>query len=102
MLAFVVPVIGVGLRIAFCGIDDEGTLPLGKLAVRQDVDTLVADQPYLETTGSGNAMRVRRKGAAPARKTTGKAPAKGQDTPTVKQTVKRTARKAAAKATNKS
>ena len=28
------------------------------------LSTLVADQPYLETTGSGNAMRVRRKGAA--------------------------------------
>ena len=27
------------------------------------LSTLVADQPYLETTGSGNAMRVRRKGA---------------------------------------
>lgn len=28
------------------------------------LSTLVADQPYLETSGSGNAMRVRRKGAA--------------------------------------
>jgi uncharacterized protein (TIGR00288 family) len=27
------------------------------------LSTLVADQPYLETSGSGNAMRVRRKGA---------------------------------------
>jgi uncharacterized protein (TIGR00288 family) len=30
------------------------------------LSTLVADQPYLETSGSGNAMRVRRKGAAKA------------------------------------
>ena len=28
------------------------------------LSTLVTDQPYLETSGSGNAMRVRRKGAA--------------------------------------
>jgi uncharacterized protein (TIGR00288 family) len=38
------------------------------------LSTLVADQPYLETSGSGNAMRVRRKGAAKtAAKETGKA-----------------------------
>jgi uncharacterized protein (TIGR00288 family) len=30
------------------------------------LSTLVADQPYLETSGSGNAMRVRRKGAGKA------------------------------------
>jgi len=38
------------------------------------LSTLVADQPYLETTGTGNAMRVRRKGAA---REAAKAEAKG-------------------------
>ncbi len=44
------------------------------------LSTLVADQPYLETSGSGNAMRVRRKGAAKAAakaKAQAKAPAEG-------------------------
>lgn len=46
------------------------------------LSTLVADQPYLETTGSGNAMRVRRKGAAPGRakaKAAEKAPEKASE-----------------------
>ena len=60
--------------------DDEGWVPLptlGNQLIRTHpsfdartfagpgarLSTLVAEQPYLETTGSGNAMRVRRKGA---------------------------------------
>jgi uncharacterized protein (TIGR00288 family) len=44
------------------------------------LSTLVTDQPYLETSGSGNAMRVRRKGAAKeaASKAAPKAAAKGE------------------------
>lgn len=45
------------------------------------LSTLVADQPYLETSGTGNQMRVRRKGTAPARaraKAPEKAPEKAQ------------------------
>ncbi len=43
------------------------------------LSTLVADQPYLETTGSGNAMRVRRKGAGKlAAKAEGKAEKKAE------------------------
>jgi hypothetical protein len=45
MLALVVPVVGVGLRIAFLGVDDERPLPLGELAVGHDVDALVTDEP---------------------------------------------------------
>lgn len=48
------------------------------------LSTLVADQPYLETSGSGNAMRVRRKGAA-----------KAATQPAVKQSQKRPSKKAA-------
>ncbi|RYB92552.1 NYN domain-containing protein [Nocardioides glacieisoli] len=44
------------------------------------LSTLVTDQPYLETSGSGNAMRVRRKGAVKeaASKAAPKAAAKGE------------------------
>ena len=70
--------------------DDEGWVPLptlGNQLIRTHpsfdartfagpgarLSTLVTDQPYLETTGTGNAMRVRRKGGAPAKKAAGKA-----------------------------
>ncbi len=33
VLALVVPVVGIGLRIALLGVADEGALPLGELAV---------------------------------------------------------------------
>ncbi|QFT08283.1 hypothetical protein FIV05_31330 (plasmid) [Labrenzia sp. THAF191a] len=45
MLTLVVPPVGIGLRIAFAGIDDERSFSLGELAVRHDVDALVAYQP---------------------------------------------------------
>ena len=64
--------------------DDEGWASLGALGNQLNrthpsfdartfggsaarLSTLVADQPYLETSGSGNGMRVRRKGNAPAK-----------------------------------
>ncbi|GAA5109214.1 hypothetical protein GCM10023339_09040 [Alloalcanivorax gelatiniphagus] len=78
--------------------DDEGWASLGALGNQLNrthpsfdartfggsaarLSTLVADQPYLETSGTGNQMRVRRKGTAPARakaKTPEKAPDKAQ------------------------
>ncbi len=59
------------------------------------LSTLVADQPYLETAGSGNAMRVRRKGAA---KEAAKEAAKATQAPKAPKTTKATqAPKAAAK-----
>lgn len=64
--------------------DDEGWASLGALGNQLNrthpsfdartfggsaarLSTLVAAQPYLETSGAGNGMRVRRKGTAPAR-----------------------------------
>ncbi len=64
--------------------DDEGWVSLGALGNQLNrthpsfdartfggsaarLSTLVEDQPYLETSGTGNQMRVRRKGNAPAR-----------------------------------
>ena len=90
--------------------DDEGWVPLptlGNQLIRTHpsfdartfagpgarLSTLVSDQPYLETSGSGNAMLVRRKGAAAARKTPAKASPKEAAKPTVSQTAKRPAKK---------
>ena len=84
--------------------DDEGwaTLPaLGNQLIRTHpsfdarnfagpgarLSTLVTAQPYLETSGSGNAMRVRLKGTAPKQ--------------TAKQTTKQTAKKATKKTATK-
>lgn len=66
------------------------------------LSTLVADQPYLETTGSGNAMRVRRKGIAPSRgkaKAADTTPDKASDKASEKVPEK-TAEKASGKATD--
>ncbi len=72
------------------------------------LSTLVAAQPYLETSGSGNGMRVRLKGTAPTKtstkttakttakttpQTTAKAPAKAE---TATRPAKKTAKKVAA------
>jgi uncharacterized protein (TIGR00288 family) len=45
------------------------------------LSTLVAAQPYLETSGTGNAMRVRLKGSAPTKPPARKAPVKKTATP---------------------
>ena len=101
--------------------DDEGwaTLPaLGNQLIRTHpsfdarnfagpgarLSTLVTAQPYLETSGSGNAMRVRLKGTAPKRQTKGK-PAEEVAEPTqqtAQQTTKKAPRKAAKKTAEKS
>lgn len=66
------------------------------------LSTLVTAQPYLETSGSGNAMRVRLKGAAPrkqadkqAEKPADKQPDKQADKQAPKQTDKQPAEKTA-------
>jgi uncharacterized protein (TIGR00288 family) len=56
------------------------------------LSTLIAEQPYLETSGAGNAMRVRRKGSAA--KAAARTPDQPPVTPIVKQTEKRVAKKA--------
>lgn len=75
--------------------DDEGWATLGALGNQLNrthpsfdartfggsaarLSTLVADQPYLETSGTGNQMRVRRKGTTPAKART-KAPEKASE-----------------------
>ena len=75
--------------------DDEGWASLGALGNQLNrthpsfdartfggstarLSTLVEDQPYLETSGTGNQMRVRRKGTAPGR-SRAKAPEKAPD-----------------------
>lgn len=96
--------------------DDEGWASLGALGNQLNrthpsfdartfggsaarLSTLVADQPYLETSGTGNQMRVRRKGTAPARakakaadKTPDKTPDKAADEATAKTPKKATAK----------
>ncbi|WP_299925832.1 NYN domain-containing protein [uncultured Nocardioides sp.] len=92
--------------------DDEGWASLGALGNQLNrthpsfdartfggsaarLSTLVADQPYLETSGTGNSMRVRRKGTASTKapgKTAAKTAAK-----TVAKTVAKTAAKTGAK-----
>lgn len=45
MVAFVVPVVGIGGGVALLRVADERSLSFGQLAVGQDVDAFVADQP---------------------------------------------------------
>lgn len=93
--------------------DDEGWASLGALGNQLNrthpsfdartfggsgarLSTLVAAQPYLETSGSGNGMRVRLKGTAPT-----KTPAKAKtatkaETRTATRPAKKTAKKVAA------
>ena len=52
------------------------------------LSTLVADQAYLETSGSGNALRVRLKGAPAARRAAEKGAEKGAEKATEKGTDK--------------
>jgi uncharacterized protein (TIGR00288 family) len=102
--------------------DDEGWATLGALGNQLNrthpsfdartfggsaarLSTLVDDQPYLETSGSGNQMRVRRKGNAPARAKTrapeaapDKAPDRAPAKSTARSTTRSTAKKAATKA----
>ena len=63
------------------------------------LSTLVTDQPYLETTGEGNAMRIRLKGQRPAKKEPARSePAKKE--PAKREPAKKTpAKKAAPKKT---
>ncbi|MDT0185387.1 NYN domain-containing protein [Microbacterium sp. ARD31] len=60
------------------------------------LSTLVSAQPYLETSGSGNAMRVRLKGSAPRQQAKGRQPAQKSTAP--KSTAQKSAAKAPAKA----
>lgn len=100
--------------------DDEGWASLGALGNQLNrthpsfdartfggsgarLSTLVAAQPYLETSGTGNGMRVRLKGTGPT-KTPAKTPAKGSAKAQAKtpaataetRPAKKTAKKAAA------
>lgn len=100
--------------------DDEGWASLGALGNQLNrthpsfdartfggsgarLSTLVAAQPYLETSGAGNGMRVRLKGTGPT-KTPAKTPAKGSAKAQAKapaaaaetRPAKKTAKKAAA------
>lgn len=87
--------------------DDEGWASLGALGNQLNrthpsfdartfggsgarLSTVVAAQPYLETSGAGNGMRVRLKGTAPAR-TPAKTPAAKADKGTAKKTAKKAA-----------
>ena len=114
--------------------DDEGWASLGALGNQLNrthpsfdartfggstarLSTLVEDQPYLETSGTGNQMRVRRKGTmpararktpekapekAPAKKVAAKAPAKAQKDPKAQEpTREQVQEKAPAKAAAK-
>lgn len=60
------------------------------------LSTLVSAQPYLETSGSGNAMRVRLKGSAPRQQAKGRQSAQKSTAP--KSTAQKSAAKAPAKA----
>ena len=94
--------------------DDEGWASLGALGNQLNrthpsfdartfggsaarLSTLVAEQPYLETSGTGNSMRVRRKGTAPT-KSPGKTPAKSTATTTAKAAAKVPAKSAGTEA----
>ncbi len=60
------------------------------------LSTLVSAQPYLETSGSGNALRVRLKGSAPRQQAKGRQPAQKSTAP--KSAAQKSAAKAPAKA----
>ncbi len=45
MPVLVVPPVGIADRVAFIRIDHEGALTLGELAVGEEIDALIADQP---------------------------------------------------------
>ena len=103
--------------------DDEGWASLGALGNQLNrthpsfdartfggsgarLSTLVAAQPYLETSGSGNGMRVRLKGTAPTKpptRTAAKPPAAKAATRPAKKTAKKaaTAQQASEPATRK-
>ena len=68
------------------------------------LSALVAEQPYLETTGQGNTSRIRLKGKQSARKAAAKAPAKAPEKTAEKapeKAAEKTPRKAAEKAPEK-
>ena len=59
------------------------------------LSTLVSAQPYLETSGSGNALRVRLKGSAPRQQAKGRQPAQRTAQKTTAQKPQKSAAKAA-------
>ena len=59
--ALVLPPVDIARGMALLGIDNERLLPLGQLAVGQDVDTLVTNQPetgLFALAGAGAVIRI--------------------------------------------